>query len=78
MSRQLRITMPLMRKEQILKVVDMTVIIQKNSAVMKIQKTNYDSHHGVCELTELCPDELVWIKDRNEKGKVVEKSAPRS
>ena len=66
-------TLLLVRKEQIPKVEDMTVLIQQDSAAKKdTKKKNFDTHDGVHELPELCPGELVWIKDRKEDRKVID------
>ena len=78
MSRKLRTTLPLVRKERIPKVPDIKVVQQDDNEVKTKQKKNFNSHHGVYELPELYPGDTVWIKDRQAEGKVIEEIAPRS
>ena len=80
MSRKLRTTLPLVRKERIPKVhvPDIKVVQQEDNKAKTKQKKNFNSHHGVYELPELYPGDTVWIKDRQAEGKVIEEIAQRS
>ena len=76
MSRKLRTNLPLVRKERIPKVPDIKVVRQKDNHAKTRQKKNFNSHHGVYELPELYSGDMVWIKDRQTEGKVIQEMAP--
>ena len=42
------------------------------------QKKHFDRHHGVRDLTQLMPGDLVWIPDRETEAVVEEEVAPLS
>ena len=42
------------------------------------QKKHLDRHHGVRDLTQLMPGDLVWMPDRETEAVVEEEVAPRS
>ena len=54
-------------------------IIGKEELIKKRQKSNHDSHHGAKMLQQLEPDGKVWITDRKEPGRIIQKAqTPRS
>ena len=78
MSRKLRTTLPLVRKECIPKVPYIKVVQREDNEAKTKQQKNFNSHHGVYELPELYLGDTVWIKDRQVDRKVIQEIAPRS
>ena len=78
MSRKLRTTLPLVRKERIPKVPDIKVVQREDNEAKTKQKKNFNSHHGVYELPELYLRDTVWIKNHQAEGKVIQEIASRS
>ena len=78
MSRKIRTTLPVISEQRKPKVVEETVLRDRDRKNKERQKRNFDKHHGVRELPELESGETVWIKDRKSEGQVEEPVAPHS
>ena len=71
MSRILRSTVPVTRKQRISEVVDMSTLQEKEESIMKHQKRNHYQCHKMKQLTPLEPGGVVWIPDRESEGTVL-------
>ena len=78
MSRMLRTTVPSTRKQRAPRVPDRASIRAKDQQLKTRQKRNFDSHHGVRELSPLSPGDTVWMPDRNSEAKVSSEADHRS
>ena len=78
MSRKLRTTIPLVRKQRVPKVVEYPAIAEKDEYIKERQRENFNSRHGAKESSSLSPGDLVWITDRETTGSVSKEVAPRS
>ena len=78
MSRMLRTTVPSTRKQRAPRVPDRASIRAKDQQLKTRQKRNFDSHHGVRELSPLSPGDTVWMPDRNSEAQVSSEADHRS
>ena len=78
MCRKLRTTVPLTENQRVPKVPNLTEVRKRDERAKSRQKKNFDARRGARELPTLLPGEWVWVPDRQESGRVVEETAPRS
>lgn len=77
MSRNLRTTLPITRKQRKPEAVERSDLVDKEESIRERQK-NLNQHHRARELPQLEPGNTVWIPDRGTSGTVVEETAPCS
>ena len=78
MSRRLRTTLPSTREQRKPSIPNGLSMQAKNQQLKVRQKENFDTHHGIRELSPLQPGETVWMTDRNCEVRVSEEVATRS
>ena len=78
MSRRLRTTVPISADQRVPKAPDLTAVRMRDERAKSRQKRNFDAHRGARDLPTLSPGEWVWLPDRQESGRVVDETAPRS
>ena len=82
-ERNIRNTLPCLSKNLKHNCMNRDTLESKDRKAKQRQKTNYDKHHGVINLPELQPRDLVLVKTDDEKhwktqARVLQKEAPRS
>ena len=82
-ERNIRNTLPCLSKNLKHNCMNRETLESKDRKAKQRQKTNYDKHHGVINLPELQPGDLVLVKTDDEKhwktqARVLQKVAPRS
>jgi hypothetical protein len=78
MNRRLRTTVPMMREQLIPHIPDSALVkVADTRAKLKMKET-FDERHRARNLPCLRPVETVWIPDRQEQGRVIAESSPRS
>lgn len=78
-GRKLRTTVPIIEKSLQPQVIPRSEIAQRDEMLKNTQKRNFDRRHNARELSTLENGENVWITDKREYGRVLEKSeSPRS
>ena len=78
MSRRLHTTVPISADQRVPKAPDLTAVRMRDERAKSRQKRNFDAHRGARDLPTLSPGEWVWLPDRQESGRVVDETAPRS
>ena len=78
MSRKLRTVVPITREQRRPQVPDIDTLKEREKQLKDRQKRNFDKRHGVRDLPQLIPGDLVWMPDREEEAVVEEEVAPRS
>ena len=81
MGRRLRTQLPVLPSTLKPRVqdVDLDIVRRKEDAYRSAQQTNFNNRHRAQEQPTLKPGDLVWIRDQDRHGKVVEKAqSPRS
>ena len=78
MSRKLRTTVPITRKQRMPQVLDPVSVRARDEQIKARQKRNFDGHHGARELPPLIPGDTVWVPDRGTEARVKEEVAPHS
>ena len=78
MSRKLRTVVPITREQRIPQVPDIDTLKEREKQLKDRQKRNFDKRHGVRDLPQLIPGDLVWMPDREEEAVVEEEVAPLS
>ena len=78
MSRKLRTTVPISRKQRMPQVLDPVSVRARDEQIKARQKCNFDDHRGARELPPLIPGDTVWVPDRGTEARVEEEVAPQS
>ena len=78
MSRKLRTVVPITREQRTPKVPEIETLRAREKQLKDRQKQNFDKRHGVRDLPQLLPGDLVWMSDRETEAVVEEEVAPRS
>ena len=78
MSRRLRTNIPTTREFRRPRVIDTTIVAEKDAVLKERQKANFDSRHNAREQESLNTGSNVWMRDRELEGTVVREAAPRS
>ena len=76
MSRRLRTNIPTIREFRRPRVIDATVVAEKDAVLKERQKENFDSRHDAREQKSLNTGSNVWMRDREVEGTVVREAAP--
>ena len=74
-GRRIRTAVPIIRVKLDPQIPDVKLIREREEKRRDVQKSNYDRHHGVRELTELEPGDSVWIVDRRVSGTIVRRDS---
>ena len=78
MARRLRTTVPLTRLVRKPVLPNLAALTSKEDALKASQKKDFDKRHAARALPPLSEGDQVWIPDREEAGKVIQETQPRS
>lgn len=78
MNRKLRTTIPISRHARKPDVPDYSTVQRRDEREKQRQTENFNSRHGVRDLSTLSPGDAVYLPDRESSGTVVSEAAPRS
>ena len=78
MSGKLRTVVPISREQRKPQVPDTKAVRAREEKLKRDQKRNFDRHHGVRELPQVNPGDLIWLPDSQTEAVVENEVAPRS
>ena len=78
MNRKLRTNIPSSREARKPAVPDRELLSAREEELRQKQKMNFDCRHRACDLSPVLPGDLVWVRDRRERGTVGNQVSPRS